>query len=314
MIPWSLLIGATYAVSAFFTLRLIGPEFTAIIAASITLIVAAFTALKGIGTPTSVWRSAADESESEDTTPAKIKHIPIWKAWLPYVIAIGLLLITRIIPIVKDFTVKNLDASWLNILGVEGISSTWAVLYSPGTILLLAAIAAALIGQRSLKPLATASRQSLKIVSGAMLALIPTLILVQIFSNSGFNTANLESMPVYIGRTLADLLGGLWVLCAPLLGTIGAFIAGSATVSNLTMGPVQESIAASTNLPLIIILSLQTIGGAAGNVIAIHNVVAASVVVGLDHREELIMRKLILPAIVYIIIAAILGTAAVYLL
>jgi lactate permease len=46
------------------------------------------------------------------------------------------------------------------------------------------------------------------------------------------------------------------------------------------------------------IVALQAVGGAAGNIICVHNVVAASAVVGLLGREGEVIRKT-LPAFVY---------------
>lgn len=307
IIPWALLIGFVYAMSAFVIVRTVGPEFTAIIAGTISLVVAAITAKQGVLIPKTVWRHHANDDELEESVSATISHMPLWQAWLPYGIVIGLLLLTRTVAPVKDFVSSLFDASWLTIFGVEGVSSAWAVLYSPGTILLIGALCATFIGARSIRPLQTATKSSLSSTLTALSALIPTLIMVQIFTNSGINTNDLVAMPIYIGQSLSEVFGGLWMGVAPILGTIGAFIAGSSTVSTLTMAPVQYSIAMDTNLPLIAVLALQMIGAAAGNIIAIHNVVAASIIVGLTHREGLVMRRLIVPTVIYIVIAGLLG-------
>ncbi|MFP3488703.1 L-lactate permease, partial [Staphylococcus sp. SIMBA_130] len=123
--------------------------------------------------------------------------------------------------------------------------------------------------------------------------------LVQVFTNSGMNMNDLISMPQYIAQTLASGFGSMWVLAAPFLGELGAFITGSATVSTLTFSPIQYSIAKETGLAKDTILSLQVIGAAAGNMICVHNVVAAGTVVGLSGKEGDIIRKTILPALLY---------------
>jgi len=56
-----------------------------------------------------------------------------------------------------------------------------------------------------------------------------------------------------------------------------------------------------------VVIALQAVGGAAGNMICVHNVVAASAVVGLLGREGLLIRKTIIPMIYYLIVAAIIG-------
>jgi lactate permease len=64
----------------------------------------------------------------------------------------------------------------------------------------------------------------------------------------------------------------------------------------------------------VLIVALQAVGAAAGNMIAIHNVVAASATVGLLGREGATLRKTILPTIYYLAVIGILGLLAVNLL
>ena len=306
---WSLLIGLTYSISAFFIVRLIGPEFTSIISGSIALIIGTITARHNFLLPSKPWRHHANADISEEATPDEYEHIPLWKAWLPYGVMIILLLLTRTVPAIKSFVTATLDASWNSIFGFEQISSGWNILYSPGTILLACALIASLVVAKSFKPFTDGANEAMRTALGSMLALVPTLVMVQIFSNSGFNASATPAMPIYIGETLATAFGEMWIVAAPVLGMIGAFIAGSATVSTLTMGPVQASIAASAELPLVLVLALQLVGAAAGNTIAIHNVVGATTVVGLSHKEGMVIRKLIVPAIGYVVLAALIGLA-----
>src|SRR5699024_12354024 len=70
-------------------------------------------------------------------------------AWSPYIVVVGLLLLTRIVPVVEEFTTTAIDFTWHNILGVEGVTSDWEILYSPGTILIFAAIIAVILQSKS---------------------------------------------------------------------------------------------------------------------------------------------------------------------
>lgn len=310
--PWALFIGLVHACAAVIFVRTVGPELTSILAGAVSLIVAAVTAKLGWMTPRNIWRHHANPDHAAQDIPSAAAHIPLWRAWLPYGVAILLLLITRLIEPITNFLNSNLDASWHAILGIESISSTWSILYSPGVILILGAVAAAMIVKRPTKTLRASGLGALKATILALSALIPTLIMVQTFANSGINYSELASMPLYIAQTLANSFESLWLTVAPLLGAVGALIAGSATVSTLTMAPVQYSIAIDTGLPFLIVLALQIVGATAGNAIAIHNVVSVSTVVGLTHREGIIMRKLIVPTIIYLLVAGLIG--ALYLL
>ena len=62
------------------------------------------------------------------------------------------------------------------------------------------------------------------------------------------------------------------------------------------------------------VVALQAVGAAAGNMIAIHNVVAASATVGLLGREGATLRKTILPTIYYLTVIGGLGLIAIYVL
>lgn len=311
--PWTMFIGLVHAASAVIFVRTIGPEFTSMLAGAVSLAVAALTAKRGWFTPRAIWRHHAEPDHALEATDRRAAQMPIVHAWLPYLVVIAGLLASRLIEPLKQWLMTALDASLHGILGFAEISSSWNVLYSPGIALLMGVIAAVLIARRPLSSLGAPLREALKTTGVALSALIPTLIMVQVFTNSGLNNSDLPAMPLFIASALADNFNSLWLAAAPLLGAIGALIAGSATVSTLTMAPVQYSIALDTGLPFVVVLALQMIGAAAGNALAIHNVVSASVVVGLIHRESVIMRRLFVPTLVYLGMTVLVG-AVIFLL
>ena len=138
--------------------------------------------------------------------------------------------------------------------------------------------------------------------------------MVRIYINSGANTLGLSSMPVTMAKWIADNVGGVWPLFAPSVGALGAFIAGSNTVSNLMFSLFQKTVAESLLISGALVVALQAVGAAAGNMIAIHNVVAASATVGLLGQEGTTLRKTIIPTIYYLTVVGILGLIAVYVL
>ncbi len=73
----------------------------------------------------------------------------------------------------------------------------------------------------------------------------------------------------------------------------------------------QFGVASQIDVPQSIIVALQAVGGAAGNMITVHNVVAAAAVVGLMDREGEIIRKTLIPLTYYLIMAAIIGAVLV---
>lgn len=296
--PWTLFIGAVYTTIAFIIVRTLGYEFVTIVSSITTLVIATVSIKFNFLVPKHAWQDAKIE-----TKEIEYSDMPLWQAWLPYGIVILLLILTRTVVPIKDFVLTYIDLSYRTILGYSDINSSLQLLYSPGFILVLSAILAIFIQRSSTKHIASASMASLRTVRGAALALIPTLALVQIFSNSGMNGSGLDSMPIYLATFLGERLNGVWVLLAPFVGELGSFITGSATVSTLTFSPVQYQIAQQYGLNAELILGLQIMGGAAGNMICVHNVVSVSTVVDTEGQEGLIIKKTILPALLYGLLA-----------
>ncbi|GIO23523.1 L-lactate permease [Oceanobacillus sp. J11TS1] len=296
MLPWTLLIGVTYTGSAILYAHLLGHEFVALLGSLTALAVATFTAKKGFLIPKTVWKGALQKNFNVNRQKSEMRIVT---AWTPYIIVVALLLMTRIIPWLNELTLTLIDFSWRDILGVEGVTSAWEFLYSPGTILTVAAVLSVFLHRKNLRTFGSAVRDSLSTMKITAISLIATLAMVHVFVNSGMNTQNFLSMPEYIANSLASSLGFMWPFVAPFLGELGAFITGSATVSTLTFSPIQYSVASQLGLDVNTVLALQLIGAGAGNMICVHNVVAASAVVELSGKEGDIIRKTLIPAVLY---------------
>ena len=99
-----------------------------------------------------------------------------------------------------------------------------------------------------------------------------------------------------------------------MVGSLGSFISGSATFSNLMFSLFQFSVAEQVGLSPQIILALQVLGANAGNMICVVNVVAAASVVNLLGQEGAIIRLTLGPMLYYALWAGALGLIATMLL
>jgi lactate permease len=149
---------------------------------------------------------------------------------------------------------------------------------------------------------------------GAGFVLVFTVPMVRIYINSGTNPGGLPAMPLAMAEWVAGHVGRVYPLFAPTIGALGAFIAGSNTVSNLMFSLFQFGVAERLLMPTTVVVALQAVGAAAGNMIAIHNVVAASATVGLLGREGMVLRRTILPTVYYVLWVGLLGLAAILML
>eukprot|EP00923_Selenidium_pygospionis_P013701 GHVN01023662.1.p1 GENE.GHVN01023662.1~~GHVN01023662.1.p1 ORF type:complete len:472 (-),score=48.61 GHVN01023662.1:925-2142(-) len=71
-----------------------------------------------------------------------------------------------------------------------------------------------------------------------------------------------------LGGTLAGGLGLAWIPISPILGMIGAFFSGSATVSGLTFGDIQRVAAETLGVSVSSMLAMQSVGAAYGNMVS----------------------------------------------
>ena len=83
------------------------------------------------------------------------------------------------------------------------------------------------------KELASAIGAFSKTLLEAGFVLIFTITMVKNLINSGVNEMGCTSMSIAMARPVADTMGGIYPPFALSVGALGAFIAGSNTVSNM---------------------------------------------------------------------------------
>ncbi|TYR37355.1 L-lactate permease [Sphingobacterium phlebotomi] len=312
--PFAVFSGLAFTVPYALTATFLGPEFPSLLGAMIGLAIVITAVRYKFLLPSDTWDfperkswlpswSGTLDMEKEDLSEGKMNIV---KAWLPYVLVSLLLIITRKQELGIGSLLQDFKISWTGIYGTE-IAATSTPLYLPGTVLILASLFAFLLHKMRVPKFKKAFSESFSTALMAAFVLAFTIPMVRIYINSGMNNLGIDSMPVALAHWTAEKVGSLWPLVAPSIGAIGAFIAGSNTVSNLMLAEFQNSIATKLGISNVIIVSLQAVGAAAGNMIAIHNVVAASAVVGLMGKEGVILRKTIIPTLYYVLVAGLLG-------
>ena len=318
--PFAIFTGISFVVPYMLVGVLLGPEFPSMIGAMVGLAIVVPAARKGFLLPKDTW----DFPESTSWPDEWIGNLQIklddvagkapmstFKGWIPYVLLAVFLVASRIVePLKAALTSVNLN--WSNILGEAGISGGVQPLYLPGGIIIAVVIVTYFLHRMNPQKISAAVSESTKTIFGA--GLIFTVPMVRILINSGVNGADLVSMPVMMAQAVANSVGGIYPFFAPAVGAMGAFIAGSNTVSNLMLAEFQFSVAETLGLSTAMMVALQAVGAAAGNMIAIHNVVAASATVGLLGREGTTIRKTIIPTIYYLIFTGIIALIAFYVI
>ncbi|HCO13546.1 MAG TPA: lactate permease [Gemmatimonadetes bacterium] len=322
ILPFALLGGLAFVVPYVFFGTFLGPEFPSLLGAPVGLLIVVSVARRGWLLPKDHWdfpeRSKWNQEwvsglEDELANVPEGRGISSASAWAPYALLGGLLVLTRLPQLPVGEWLRLVSVSWQNILGSE-ITATTTPLYLPGFVLLVVVLITALLHRMNGPALGEAFRSSTKVLIGAGVVLVFTVPMVRVYINSDVNGAGLLSMPLAMAEWVASNVGAVWPFFAPMTGALGAFIAGSNTVSNLMFSAFQFGVAEKLAMSTVMIVALQAVGAAAGNMVAIHNVVAASATVGLLGKEGETLRKTILPTVYYLLVVGLLGLLAIHVI
>ena len=311
--PFALFAGVAFTVPYVLLGVFLGPEFPSLIGGLIALALTVGAAKLGIFQPKQAWEfPPRDDWLTEwlsQFPPRKesnsSNHIRLWAAWSPYVLVGILLVVMRLQPAIWNF-VKQAQLSWVDLFGTN-ITLTTAPLKLPGTVFLLVCLLSIPLLRMNVGQCAAALSDAARAVRGASVAVLFAVPMVWIFILSDQNASGLKSMPAELAAAAEHLVGTAWPAISAVIGAMGAFVAGSNTISNMTLSLFQFDVGVRTGLSPLWIVALQAVGGAAGNMICVHNVVTASATVGVFGQEGAIIRRTLIPTTYYLIAAGILG-------
>lgn len=319
-IPFIVFTVAVFDIIYLLIATFIGPELVSLVAAVITLFVSIGAAKAGFLQPKETWNFAPEETwdrswlSTTEVPEPKVSDMPLLKAFTPYIIIIAILVATRVC--------QNVGMGWASAMKaftigtgksgiILGLNWNWAILWNPGVIFIIVALLTIVIQGMKGSEVSGAWKDTGKQVSGAAIALLFGVAMVNIFRYTNVSSDVMDgSMLLIMARGLAALAGKAYVIVAPLIGVLGAFMSGSNTVSNTLFSSLQFETATILAMPQVFIVALQNNGGAIGNMVCVNNVVSACATTGTIGNEGKIIRTNIVPCIIYCaIVVIVLGGA-----
>ena len=327
VIPFILYVSAVFDVLYLAIATFVGPELTSLVSAVLTLFLVIFTTRKGFLVPKTVW--TFDKKENWDKSwlngtavPApKTSDMSLVKAWTPYFIIAIILVATRVSQsqgagwstAMKNFKIGTGESGI-----ILGLDWNWAILWSPGLVFVLVAVLTFFMHNMRSSEIKGAFDDTIKQVTGAAIALFFGVAMVNLFRFTNIDSATLsgvadavkDPMLLVMAEALAAVAGKAYVVIAPFIGVLGAFMSGSNTVSNTLFASLQYETASILSMPTVIIVALQNMGGAIGNMVCVNNVVAACATTGTIGNEGKIIRTNAVPMVtlsIIVVIVAVVG-------
>jgi len=220
-----------------------------------------------------------------------VNQISPLKIFSPYILLIVLLIIGKIFFSQTGFTLDF------------GLKHTFNF-FNPGIVFILATIPTIIFYEKSKK-------FNFKIIQESFLKSIePFLIIaiisvmVQLMINSSQNISGSLSFLQIIATNLHT---SSLPFLSPFFGAFGSFLTGSATISNIMFGSILQSTSITLGLNSAIILSLELIGAAAGNMIALADILPALAVVGLKGQVREVLKRVFIPCTIYVLFVGFIG-------
>lgn len=322
ILPFALFGGFAFTIPYLLTGIFLGPEFPSLLGSLVGIFVVITAAKKGFLIPKKhwdfphrntwpkIWMGSLDLKQDDNGVALPFS---LARAWAPYLLVAIILVLSRLPQLPVKSWLTEVAIGYQEILGTA-ISASSTPFYLPGTILLFVGLITVFLHKMKMADVKSSFAESGRMAIGAGFVLIFTIPMVRIYINSGINPGDIPGMPITMAEWVAVHVGEIYPLFAPSIGALGAFIAGSNTVSNLMFSFFQFGIAERLAMPATLMVALQAVGAAAGNMIAIHNIVAASATVGFLNKEGLILRKTIFPTLYYVILVGFLGLLATHFL
>ncbi len=298
----------------------LGPEFPSLFGSLVGLAIVTTAARKGFLMPPKEDHWEFDDKANWDPEWSGTIEIrddndgnrvmSLMKAWSPYLLVVLLLVLTRLraLPLAEWVSWK---VQLPKLFGTD-IAPSFKPLYLPGSIFILVSVITWFTHKIPASSYGRAWTSSIKTGLAASIALVFTVPMVQVFISSDGGAAGYDKMPIALAEGVEALVGSAWPLFAPFIGGIGAFVAGSNTISNMMFSLFQFDVGQRIGVDPTWVVALQAVGGAAGNMICVHNVVAASAVVGLLGKEGLVIRRTLLPFVYYALLTGALGYSIVW--
>ncbi|MFB6069426.1 MAG: L-lactate permease [Halanaeroarchaeum sp.] len=263
------------------------------------------------------WRGGLDLDEMVVEKPSR--EMSVLLAWTPYLLVAAALLVTRwptlvidgqkIVSIVSSFSVG------FDVLGYSDLHWSVRYLYLPGTFPFLpVAVLTGFLHGMDTDEMVASWRESIRQTVPAALTLLVAVSMTQVMIQSKVNPADVIGMMEALSRALAIAAGGLLPIIAPWIGALGAFMTGSNTSSDILFSVLQYNAAEQVGISKTVVVALQNTGGGIGNMISVLNLAAIGGVAGIAGREGDMLRKTIVPTVIYALWAGVLGLIFVYVL
>ena len=281
----TLLCGLGLAVPELLISAVAGPELAVMISSVVIM---------GIIVLYSKYRPSQDETYHMDIHPA---HVPLhggFLACLPFIlIFVFLLLTSKFVPVI-NVPLSAIKTSVVIYTGPGASPYTFVWLATPGVLIFLAAFISGYIQKASFSEMFFVLLQTIRGLRNTIITIIAVIATAKVMGYSGMTSD--------IASTAVDVTGNFYPFIAPIIGSIGTFITGSGTSSNVLFGNLQTDAAKAIGANAAWLAAANSAGTCVGKMISPQSIAIAVGAISLVGKDSEILKAIIKVYVPYAII------------
>ena len=240
------------------------------------------------------FRPIDDPEYAMDINPA---HVPLrggLLACLPFIlIFVFLLLTSKLVPFIHA-PLMAIESSVLIDTGQSGVPYTLIWVRPPGIHILLAAFISGKAQSARFSEMFFVLLNTIKGLRNTIITIIAVIATAKVMGYSGMTSD--------IARTAVEATGMMYPAIAPLIGSVGTFITGSGTSSNVLFGNLQTDAAAAINANKAWLAAANAAGTCAGKMISPQSIAIAVGAISLTGKDNEILQAIMKVYVPYIIL------------
>lgn len=286
----TLMSGLSFLLPQYLTARFVGPELPAVIGSVCSMAVTAILAKCLLKGKTSAFDLELEEQPDEK--PLKAGQAIV--AWSPFILVLLFLLATSSLVPAINGPLAAVKSSVLIYSGEGAAPYTFTWLAAPGVLILIAGFIGGLIQKCPAREIFLVLAATVKQMSKTIITIMAVLATAKIMGYSGMTQS--------IADFIVGVTGRYYPLLAPLIGSIGTFVTGSATSSSVLFAKLQSSTASTLGMDPVWMVAANTIGSTAGKIISPQSIAVATAATAIVGKESVILTKVIKYFVLFVII------------
>ena len=215
-------------------------------------------------------------------------------AWLPFVLIFALLTLTSsLVPPVHN-ALSAIKTSVRIYTGEGAAPYTFTWINTPGVLILIAALIGGAVQGAGLGEMLRVLGATIRQMSKTIITMLAVLSTAKIMGYSGMIAA--------IAGMMVGVSQAFYPLFAPLIGSLGAFITGSATSSSVLFGKLQTEAAGAIGVNRYWLAASNTVGATAGKMISPQNIAIAVAATNLAGKEGKLLNSTIRYFVLFVVL------------